>query len=153
MGYLLGYFAILGIFLLIMLAVCVVAYIFYGISHSRALKHMGYANPWAAWVPFYNFYALADCTKQSEFKLGTLVIPMNIFKWAWAAAFIVSFIPVIGSLAMLAILCIYQGWCYGLMYAVTERTPIDNTRTIGYVSGVFVIIPIVKFMQLSKEIE
>lgn len=152
MAYLLGFLIGGIIFLLIFVIIGVIAWVLYGVSHSRALKHMGYTNHWAAWVPFYNFYALADCTGFTEFRIWNIAIPMNIFKWLWAGALIVGFVPVVGSVLMIIILVVYQGWCYGIIYATTENTSLDNTRVIGYVSGIITLIPIIKFFQLSKDV-
>lgn len=153
MEFLIGYLFEAAIFMIILLGLAVVAYVLYGLSHSRALKHMGYDKPWMAWIPFGNMMALAECTRQPEFKLGTLVVPMNVFRFWWAAALVINFVPFIGTLAFWVMMIICQGWCYGMIYAVTERRPVDEMRVLGYFSGVITIIPIVKFFQLPKEVE
>lgn len=61
-----GLLAGLGAFMVIAVIIGIAMYVLYGISHMKAFKLMGYKNAWAAWIPFYSDYALADCIPESK---------------------------------------------------------------------------------------
>lgn len=143
--------AALGIFLLIMVVVAIVMYVLYGISHSKALKAVGYHTPWLAWVPGGNLVALADATGEYEFTLGTIVIPMNIFKWWWVLLFVLPLIPIIGSFLVLALTIIAQGWCYTRLYALIENKPLEQVSVVGYISAAVTLIPIIKWLAMRND--
>lgn len=123
-------------------------YVLYGVSHMKALKMMGYQNAWAAWIPFYNSYALADCIPETrgEVQLASLTIPGDLFKLWWLLSFIVGFVPVIGTLASLAINIFCGGYCYSSIFSILERKPKHEVETIGYLSGWLDIIASIKFL-------
>lgn len=78
-------FAGLAIFVGIL---AIAVYVLYGISHMKALKAMGYDKAWAAWIPFFSSYALADCipeTKENVNMFG-LSIPGQVFKFGGLSA-------------------------------------------------------------------
>ena len=127
-------------------------YVLYGFSHMKALKMMGYQNAWAAWIPFYKSYALADCIPETkgEVKMASLSIPGDLFKFWWILSFLVGFIPGIGTLASIAINIFCGGFCYTSIYSILERKPKNEVETIGYLSGWLNIIASFKFLAYEQ---
>ena len=80
-------FAFLGLYAVLGIA----WYVFFGIAGSRLFKKMGYANPWAAWVPLYNTYALLEVGKQKGWWI-----------FVFLGASFLNIIPVIGSILYMA---------------------------------------------------
>jgi hypothetical protein len=77
-------FALFGLF------ITLVTYVWFGIVGSKLFKKVGYKNPWAAWVPVYNTYALLEVGNQQG-------------KWAifYAVAALLQIIPFLGTLLYL----------------------------------------------------
>lgn len=133
---------------MIVIAILAIAvYVLFGISHMKALKMMGYDKAWAAWIPFFSSYALADCipeTKENVDIFG-LSIPGTVFKFWWLVSFIVAYVPVVGTLLSLAVTIICAGLCYTSIYSILEGKSKDEVKLVGYLSGWINIIAIVKF--------
>lgn len=77
-------FAIFGLF------ISLITYVWFGIAGSKLFKKVGYKNPWAAWVPVYNTYALLEVGNQQG-------------KWAifYVVAALLQIIPFLGTLLYL----------------------------------------------------
>lgn len=140
-----GLFAFAGI-------VGIAVYVLYGISHMKALKAMGYDKAWAAWIPFFSSYALADCIPETKenVNLFGISIPGTVFKFWWLIAFVVTWVPVVGSLLSLAVNIIGAGFCYTSIYSILEGKSKDEVKVVGYLSGWLNIIAIVKFFTYKK---
>lgn len=141
--------AALGIYLVFLLVVVVAAYVLYGISHMKALKALGYDKPWMAWIPFANYWALADVALNGEESMnlfGSLSIPAIVFKLWWVIAYVVNFIPAVGGLCFLVINIICLGTCYIKMYARLEGKDEKDVRVVGYLSGWIPLIALCKFL-------
>lgn len=133
------------IFLILILAA---AYVFCSFVKMRGLKYLGSDKAWMAWIPFLYYYALSEVVKDSD---GTLEVfgkklPAWIFAWYWAASFVLTFIPVIGTLLIIASNIVFVGTMYGYAYAIAENKYLEETRVLGFVSGAFPIIAYVKFL-------
>ena len=78
-------------------------YVQASLRHSRFL--MGYDKAWAAWVPFFNTYALADCIPETKEKVEIfgISIPGTVFKFWWLIGIVATWIPVVGSILSLVI--------------------------------------------------
>lgn len=140
-----GLFAFAGI-------VGIAVYVLYGISHMKALKAMGYDKAWAAWIPFFSSYALADCIPETKENVNIfgLSIPGNVFKFWWLIAIVVTWVPVVGSILSLAVNIIGAGFCYTSIYSILEGKSKDEVKVVGYLSGWLNIIAIVKFFTYKK---
>ncbi len=130
----------------------IVVYVLYGISHMKALKAMGYDKAWAAWIPFFSSYALADCIPETKenVNLFGISIPGTVFKFWWLIAFVVTWVPVVGSILSLAVNIIGAGFCYTSIYSILEGKSKDEVKVVGYLSGWLNIIAIVKFFTYKK---
>lgn len=63
-------------------------YVFFGIAGTILFKKAGYKNPWAAWVPIYQNYALLEIGGQ---RGGFALLPI--------AGLVLQVIPVLGQIA------------------------------------------------------
>ena len=144
--------ASLGAFLFVFVIIAIAVYVLYGMSHMKALKLMGYQNAWAAWIPFYGTYALADCIPETKENVNIfgLSIPGTVFKFWWVLLFILPFVPVVGNILVLALQIMCLGKCYTSIYANIEGVSEDNVKVIGYLSGWINLIAVVKFFTYKK---
>lgn len=135
-----------GAFVFIII-VGIAAYVLYGMSHMKALNAMGYDKAWAAWVPFFGSYALADCIPETKENVNIfgLSIPGTVFKFWWLIGIVAAWIPVVGGILSLAINIIGAGFCYTSIYATLEGKSKEEVQVVGYISGLFNIVAIVKF--------
>ncbi len=143
------FLAIIGVYLIAVLAVVIVIYVLYGISHMKALKALGYDKPWMAWIPFANYWALAEVVlngQESITLFDSLNIPAMLFKLWWVIAFCVSYIPGLGAILNVALRVICLGTCYTKIYARLDRTDEKDTQVLGYVSGFISIVASCKFL-------
>jgi nitrate reductase gamma subunit len=62
---------------------------------------------------------------------------------------IASAIPHIGSALVFVIRVVFLGNCFVRLYAMTEHTSEQQQLVIGYISGVFPIVAVVKFLLLK----
>lgn len=141
--------AVLGAYLMVFVVIALIAYVLSSLAHMKALKALGYDKAWMAWIPFAQFYALADAAadnQQSVHLFGSVSVPAALYKFWWALWIVVSFIPVIGSIAAFAIIVIFLGNCYVKIYARLDGTSEQEQQVIGYLSGFLSIIAIVKFL-------
>lgn len=141
--------AALGIYLIFLLVVVVLVYVLYGISHMKALKALGYDKPWMAWIPFANYWALADVALNGEDSMnlfGSLSIPGIVFKLWWVIYIVVSCIPKVGNLLGMVLTIICLGTCYIKMYARLDGKDEKDVRVVGYLSGWIPLIALCKFL-------
>ncbi len=141
--------AILGTYVLVALAILVGGYILTSIAHMKALKALGYDNAWMAWIPFAQQYALADVAagnQETVMLFGSLSVPAMLYKFWWVLWIVLMFIPIVGRLASWAVLVVFRGNCYVKIYARLDGTSEQEQQVLGYLSGCFAIIAIVKFL-------
>lgn len=144
-----GVFAFLAAYIVVIAIVAIVCYVLYGISHMKALKALGYDKAWLAWIPYGNYFAMADAVigdEESVNLFGNVNVPAMVYKLWWLGAIVGSFIPAVGSLLVLVITIVFLGNTYGKMYAELEGKTLQETQAIGYVSGFISIIAVVKFL-------
>lgn len=141
--------AALGIYLVFLLAIVVLVYVLYSLSHMKALKALGYDKPWMAWIPFANYWALADVALNGEDSMnlfGSFSVPGIVFKLWWVIAYVVMFVPAVGNLLYLVVSIIGLGTCYIKMYARLDGKDEKDVRVVGYLSGWIPLIAMCKFL-------
>lgn len=124
-------------------------YVLYGVSHMKALKALGYNRPWMAWIPFANYWALAEAALDGEESINffnSLSVPATLFKLWWLISYGASFIPGVGAVLNIAMQVICLGTCYVKVYARLDGTTEEAAQALGYVSGFFPIIATFKFL-------
>lgn len=147
-----GSMVLFGMFWVIILFVLVlvgVVCVLYGISHSKALKALGYARPWMVWIPFANCWALAEVALDGEENIklfDSFSVPATLFKLWWLIMYGVLLIPGVGEILSLALQVICLGTCYTKIYARLDGKTEAETQALGYVSGFFPIIAVFKFL-------
>ena len=143
---------VFGIFwgsILFVLVLMGIVCVLYGISHAKALKALGYDRPWMVWIPFANFWALAEVALDGEENIvffDSFSVPATLFKLWWLIVYGVSMVPVVGAILNIAIRVICLGTCYAKMYARLDGKTEAETQALGYVSGFFPVIAVFKFL-------
>ena len=141
-----------GAVILIVLVVLIALYIVSSLSIFRLLKIYGYQNAWIAWIPIINQYALGDVAiTEEKVKIGTVDLPAFLFKFWWIGAFILGYIPEIGTLAALAVQIFFFGTVLTRIYATVENRPEKDVRIVGYLSGWIPLIAYIKFLLYGKD--
>lgn len=138
--------------IVLLLVLAVALYVLTALAVSRVLGIYGYPNAWMAWIPFVNYYALADavCEGRETLTLFGKDVPSIVFKLWWVGKYIVSFVPHIGSLLGIAVAVIFFGTVLAECYARMEDKPVEDMRMLGYISGWITIIPAIKFLSYDK---
>lgn len=144
-----GLIAALGIYLIFVLVIVVAVYVLYSISHMKALKALGYDKPWMAWIPFANYWALAEVALNGEESMnlfGSFSVPAIAFKLWWVIAYVVMFVPGVGNFLYFVVSIIGLGTCYIKMYARLDGKDEKDVRVVGYLSGWIPLIAMCKFL-------
>lgn len=142
-------FALLGAYILVILAVLVVYYVVSSLAYMKALRALGYANPWMAWIPILSWYAIADAAADHEEQVtlfGSVTVPAMLYKLWWLIMFVCAWVPVVGSILSAAVRIIFLGNCFMKMYARLDHTSEKDQQVIGYISGFIPLVAVVKFL-------
>lgn len=85
--------------LVVLLVVVVAVYVLSALAIMRVLTILGYANPWMAWIPFLNYFALANVTANAEGNTKVLGfdVPNMVFNFWWVLQLIFNRIPNVGG--------------------------------------------------------
>ena len=135
--------------MMFMLIFTAIFYVLYGVSHMKALKALGYDKPWMAWIPLANYWALAEVVLDDEENvnlLGSFNVSAKVFKLWWLIAYAIAFVPGVGSLLNLVLHVVCLGTCYIKIYARLDGRDEGEMQVLGYVSGFFPIVAVVKFL-------
>ena len=141
--------AVLGAYLVVIVVIVLAVYVLSSLAHMKALKALGYDKAWMAWIPLAQYYALADVAagnQESVTLFGSVSVPAILYKFWWIVWIVVSFVPVIGSIAAFAVIVVFLGNSYVKIYARLDGTSEQEQQVIGYLSGFLQIIAIVKFL-------
>ncbi len=138
-------------FLLIGSLISLGIWVFISITHMKALRMLGYATPWFAWIPFLNYVAFADSIQEGEtITILGQEIPFKFFRFWWVLCLVAPFIPVVGTILGYVIQVLCLGTNYIKMFAKLENRTEEDVQVVGYVSGLLPIVAAVKLM-LVKE--
>ena len=146
-------FATFGVALLICLAFVVVVYVLYCKAWSKILKMYGYNNTWMAWIPYLQYYALADATfkEKEKVKFFSWEVSTFIFKFWWIVALVNVFWPNnVMSYAVVIAQCLALGTVFAHIFAKAENKQYEDLKIMGLVSGFFPIIAMIKFFGYDK---
>ena len=140
--------------LLVSLADAVGLYVVEALAIMRVLTILGYANPWMAWIPLLNYFALARVTadQNGNTRILGFELPNMLFCFWWAAWLAVGYIPKVGNLLGLVVRVICLGTCFIYIYSRVENKPEAEVQALGYVSGLIPIVAIVKFLTYDKNL-
>ena len=138
---------------LIMLLIALIVWLVSCMAHYKMFKMMNYQYPIAAWIPYWRSYALADVVvgKEKQIIVFGLKVPATLFKLYWLVSFALALvIPGIGSIISFILTSLCVGICYGRIYSVLEKEPIEDCLVLGIVSGFIRIIAVIKFLIIKK---
>lgn len=94
-----GIFAGAMILIVVMVIVCIAAYVVNAIGIYKFLKITQYDKCWMAWVPIVQIYAWID-TWDDGSGYYTFIgkrIPSGICKWAPLLVYVISFVPILSA--------------------------------------------------------
>lgn len=140
--------------LIVCLAVVVALYVVEALAIMRVLTILGYQNPWMAWIPLLNYFALARVTanENGNTRIFGFELPNMVFCFWWVAWLAVDYIPNVGGLLGIVLRVICLGTCFIYIYSRVENKPESEVKALGYVSGLIPIIAIVKFLTYDKNL-
>lgn len=121
-------------------------YVLWSIACAKALIYAGYSNTWMAWIPIAREWALADAASAGSETLDMFgaQVPKILFELS-GLLFLIVIVPFIGAILFLPGTIILRGTIYSNLYATCEDVDISQTRVLGYLSGAFPIIALIKF--------
>lgn len=128
-------------------ALGLVWYLVTSFAYYKALKRLMYCNTWMSFIPYVRNFALTDAVcVESTVNLGFANISSSMFKLWVVLAFLVGFIPKFGSFASILVTVICLGYTLTRVYAIIDSKPFEDERIMGYLSGAFPIIAIIRFL-------
>jgi hypothetical protein len=145
---LMGFLTLMAAIIIPALIIGIGFYILLGFGLYTMAKRRGIANPWLAFIPFGTQYimgALVGEVQISSVKLDAkLALPIS-----FAACVVIGAIPLIGALAVLAIMIFF----YMVVYKIYEAYKPDNAVLYLVLSIVFsgFAMPIIFFMIRNNE--
>lgn len=139
--------------LFIFVVIAIAAWVLWGYSCMKVLKALGYPNPWMAWIPNLNTFALAHCTadKEGNTKVISWKLPTIVFSFWFVAGWILAEIPNVGSLLNLVLQVVCMGTCYIFIYSMCENKKEEDVRVIAYVSGLIPLVALCKFLSYTPD--
>lgn len=146
----------MGVFLFLVIFVFAILVGFYLLSSAAIFKVLhiyDYSNAWMAWIPFLNFYALADAASEGHqtMQLFGHMVPLALFEFWWVIAFILNYVPFIGWMLSFAVQIIFLGTVFSFIYARVEHKPIHTMTALGFISGIVPLIAYIKFLAYPKD--
>lgn len=125
-----------------------------GYGRNKVLKAYSYKYPWFAWIPFLSIYSLTDIVCEDDtINILDISIPTNVFKWWWLIILITLLIPSYGFFLYTFLTVVCKGRIFQRLYSKCERLAEDQTAVLGYISGLFGIIPFIKFLLYPKDLK
>lgn len=122
-----------------------VIYVIEALAYYKLLTRMDYTNAWMAWIPYLNYFALADCVCYSDYiNIIGQEINTKLFRFWFIVSAILGCIPYVGSMLAFIIQTLCLGYCFTEIFASLEHKMTDETKLIGHLSGAFPIIGVIK---------
>ena len=119
------------------------------------LKKFDYPNPWFAWIPLVNQYAIAEVCATTDGKsviqIFNTSIEVNLFRFYPALILLIGFIPGVGSIAAALLTIVCYGSNITTIYSILENKSEDEVKALGYVSGFIGLIFTVMLTKYRKE--
>lgn len=123
----------------ILLVLAIAMYLFQLAPRVMALSALGYAKPWLAVLPFGTEYAYADLSLGDSDGLYVLdwKVPAPAVRWYGLICFALGFLPVIGSIANIAIRISVGGPCFAWALAALEDQEFKQEGLKGALTAFF----------------
>jgi len=155
MDYASSILAFTGAALVITFAIVIAIYIVYSLAFFKALKKVDYRNPWLAWIPVAQHFALADAAfdddkETSVIFFGKCTLPKMVVNFYWVITYVIAFIPVIGSIASLILNVLVLGAIFAKLFVKIEGGTYEEKRAVAYISAVIPLIAAIKFLMVKE---
>ena len=119
-----------------------------GYGRYKVLKIYNYPYSWLAWIPFGSMFALSTvaCEHNKKINMFGFEIDSDLFRlWAFLAL-LTSCIPFIGSVCYFGLNLLCETKVFQQIYARCENKTTEDTLDIGFLTGLFGIISVIKFL-------
>ena len=138
---------------LVIIMVAVGMYILRAVAFQKLLRKYNYRKSWMAWIPFAQYYALADAAAEGKptMKLFSGDCPVWWFKFWYIITFAAAYIPFIGAPAIFVFKMFFLGSVYRTIYARCENRTLGSRTALGFFSAIIELIPIIKFLHYNKD--
>ncbi len=150
-----AFFGALLVILLVPVVFYLCLYVLNSLGREYVLKYLGFRHPWMAWLPLIGTIKLAACCDEGENKVNILgrTLPLELFM-LWPLAdplwrlLPTDFLPlgIAGIVFCFAVDILLGGAMYAILYAKMEGKTRRECAVLGYITGVFPIIAMVKFL-------
>ena len=142
-------FRMAAVAMIIMIIVCILAYIVQCLAWKRAMELCGYSQSIAAFIPLYNLMVLCDCCSTDDVDLiGNIHIPISVFKFWWIPTIVLAIIPFTTWLALiLLVLCL--GWIYQHLFAVARNTTPEEELLSGYLCAMVAPLGVIFMLKME----
>ena len=146
-------FLLIWFFCLVIIMVAVGMYILRAVAFQKLLRKYNYRKSWMAWIPFAQYYALADAAAEGKptMKLFSGDCPVWWFKFWYIITFAAAYIPFIGAPAIFVFKMFFLGSVYRTIYARCENRTLGSRTALGFFSAIIELIPIIKFLHYNKD--
>lgn len=136
--------AILGAFSLVLLLLAVVLYVLFAVGLTTLAKSRDLPNPWIAWIPIAQIYTLGEVIGPVRLGSFNITQPGLYLLLAIIGLWILSALPVIGLIFLLANSVVF----IGTMYLLYSRYTTDSTPILFTILSVLlpVLVPIFIFV-------
>lgn len=140
-----GNILMLGVNIVFVAIPTFIVYVIYSLAIYKLLRRTDYVNSWMAWIPYLNYYALADCVCYSNYVtiLGQSV-NAKLFKFWFVVSLLISAIPYVGGVLSFILQTLCLGYCFTEIFAIVENRMTVETKLIGHLAGAFPIIGVIK---------
>ena len=141
-------FLLIWIICVFAVIIAVGMYVLRAIAFQKVLRKYKYRKSFLAWIPFAQYYALADAAAegQTTLKLFSANCPVWWFKFWYVVVYVAGFVPFIGPLAITVFKMFFLGSVYRTIYARVENRTLGSRTALGFFSALIGLIPIIKFL-------
>lgn len=114
-----------------------IRYVLNSLCLVKIFRAYNYPNPYYGFIPFYNWYILANLTSDEYFSLGEFKVEKKYFLWWWVIYLVISCMVIFKIIAfIIKVICL--GFCYHRGIKQIDNN-YDN-KILSYASTVFQFI-------------
>lgn len=140
--------SLIASFAALFLVVFVVSYLLQAFSIYYILKNMSYQNPFFAFIPFLNIYALSSIvpyyTDDKVYVTAEIGIKKELFRFWWLIAILLAMIPAVGWILSLIVRILCYTRIIQYVYAVFDKRREEEEIVLAVISSIFPIIFFIK---------
>ena len=127
-------------------------YILRAVAFQKLLRKYNYRKSWMAWIPYAQYYALADAAAEGSptMKLFSADCPVWWFKFWYIITNVAAYLPFVGPVAIFIFKMFFLGSVYRTIYARVEGRTLGSRTALGFFSAIIGLIPIIKFLHYDS---